>query len=165
MARSGTKAFDLLNAMRQFLGENDMMAYLSMMAIRLIELHRVLKPRGSLYLHCDPTASHYLKLLLDGVFGADRIQSEIIWKRTTAHSSAKRFGPVHDTIFYYTKSGQRTWNEARVAYDEAYLNKYYKFDDGRGRLYWRADLCAAGARKGDSGKPWRGIGPAVKGMH
>jgi adenine specific DNA methylase Mod len=80
VARSGnTKAFDLLNAMRGFLGENDMMAYLAMMAIRLIELHRVLKPTGSLYLHCDPTASHYLKLLLDGVFGAEKYGNEIVW--------------------------------------------------------------------------------------
>jgi site-specific DNA-methyltransferase (adenine-specific) len=91
VARSGnTKAFDLLNAMRGFLGENDMMAYLAMMAIRLIELHRVLKPTGSLYLHCDPTASHYLKLLLDGVFGADKFQNEIIWKRTSAHANASQ---------------------------------------------------------------------------
>ncbi len=93
MKSGNSAAAELLRAMRGFLGENDMMAYLAMMAIRLIELHRVLKPTGSLYLHCDPTASHYLKLLLDGIFGADRFLSEVIWKRTSAHSSAKRFGP------------------------------------------------------------------------
>jgi site-specific DNA-methyltransferase (adenine-specific) len=89
--RSGNSdAAELLRAMRTFLGENDMMAYLSMMAIRLIELHRVLKPTGSLYLHCDPTASHYLKLLLDGVFGGDRLLNEIIWQRTNTKSHAYR---------------------------------------------------------------------------
>ena len=87
--RSGnSEAAELLRAMRGFLGENDMMAYLAMMAIRLIELHRVLKPTGSLYLHCDPTASHYLKLLLDGIFGAERFRNEITWKRTGVHGDS-----------------------------------------------------------------------------
>ena len=105
VARSGaTKAFDLLNAMRGFLGENDMMAYLAMMAVRLLELHRVLKPTGSLYLHCDPTASHYLKLLLDGVFGADRFLNEIVWKRTRSHGGAKRWGPPPAASRFYGKS-------------------------------------------------------------
>ncbi len=82
----------LLQAMRAFLGQNDMMAYLTMMAQRLAELHRVLKPTGSIYLHCDPTASHYLKLLMDSVFGARNFQNEISWKRTTAHNDAKDMG-------------------------------------------------------------------------
>ena len=85
---ANTNVVELLRAMRSFLKENDMMAYLAMMAIRLLELHRVMKPTGSLYLHCDPTASHYLKLLLDAAFGPKCFASEIIWKRTTAHSSA-----------------------------------------------------------------------------
>ena len=80
-----TKAATLLRAMRGALGENDMMAYLAMMAVRLVELHRVLKPTGSLYLHCDPTASHYLKILLDAVFGAGNFRNEITWKRTSVH--------------------------------------------------------------------------------
>ena len=161
VARSGnSKAFDLLNAMRGFLGENDMMAYLAMMAVRLLELHRVLKPTGSLYLHCDPTASHYLKLLLDGVFGADNLRSEIIWKRTTAHSSAKRFAPIHDTIFYYQKSVARVWIEPRTGYEPTYLDKYYRFDDGDGELYWKADITGAGIRTGDSGKTWRSYNPS-----
>ena len=116
--RSGnTKAFDLLNAMRSFLGENDMMAYLSMMAIRLIELHRVLKPTGSLYLHCDPTASHYLKLLLDGVFGATNYINEISWKRIIAKANykqgAKHFPRLRDIIFrYYKNHGEnRVFNQ------------------------------------------------------
>lgn len=98
--RSGNaQAFELLRAMRNFLGENDMMAYLAMMAVRLIELHRVLKETGSLYLHCDPTASHYLKLLLDGVFGATNFGNEIIWRRQNAKSLAfTRFARNHDVI-------------------------------------------------------------------
>ena len=107
---SHTQAAELLRAMRGFLGDNDVMAYLSMMAVRLIELHRVLKPTGSLYLHCDPTASHYLKLLLDTIFGPRFFLSEIIWKRTSSHSSSKRWGPVHDTIFCYSKNADYTWN-------------------------------------------------------
>src|SRR5438874_162757 len=88
----------LIEAMRQMLGTSDMMAYLVMMAPRLVELRRVLKPTGSIYLHCDPTASHYLKLLLDSVFGGDNFLNEVIWKRTGTHSSAKRWGPIHDVI-------------------------------------------------------------------
>jgi len=104
MSGGHSDAAIMLKAMRSALGENDMMAYLAMMAVRLIELHRVLKPTGSLYLHCDPTASHYLKILLDSVFGPERFQNEIIWKRHSAHSSAKRYGPIHDIILFYSKS-------------------------------------------------------------
>ena len=108
VARSGnTRAFELLDAMRRFLGENDMMAYLAMMAVRLIELHRALKPTGSLYLHCDPTASHYLKLLLDGVFGAERFRNELVWKRTGVHGDSKTWSRVADTILFYSK-GRRS---------------------------------------------------------
>lgn len=91
-----------MRAFRTFIGETDMMAYLSMMAPRLVELHRVLKPSGSMYLHCDPTACHYLKLLLDAVFGPQCYRNEIIWKRTSAHSSAKKYAPIHDTILYFS---------------------------------------------------------------
>src|SRR5271169_4874166 len=100
----------MLKALRGFLGENDMMAYLTMMANRLLQLHRVLKSTGSLYLHCDPTASHYLKVVLDGVFGKELFKSEIIWKRTSAHSGSKRWAPIHDVIFFITKSNTFTWN-------------------------------------------------------
>jgi site-specific DNA-methyltransferase (adenine-specific) len=101
----------MLKAMRSALGENDMMAYLAMMAVRLVELHRVLKSTGSLYLHCDPTASHYLKIILDSIFGPKSFRNEIIWKRNTSHNSGKRFGRIHDTIFFYTKSPTTwTWN-------------------------------------------------------
>jgi len=163
--QSNTQVAQMMDSFRKFLGENDMMAYLVMMANRLLELHRVLKSTGSLYLHCDPTASHYLKILLDGVFGNQHFLNEVVWKRTTAHSSAKRYGPLHDTLLFYGKTLQYQWNTIRTDYEDEYLDKYYKYDDGDGRLYWRADLCAAGIRHGSSGKEWRGINPSEKGMH
>lgn len=140
VARSGnTKAFDLLNAMRGFLGENDMMAYLSMMAIRLLELHRVLKPTGSLYLHCDPTASHYLKLLLDGVFGADKYHNEITWRRygrpKGSQFSARKFGVSTDTIFFYSKTDRYTFDLSRIRapLDEEELERMFPQEDEKGR--------------------------------
>lgn len=165
MKSGNHKAFDLLNAMRSFLGENDMMAYLSMMAIRLIELHRVLKPTGSLYLHCDPTASHYLKLLLDGVFGATNYRNEIIWKRTSAHSGAKRYGPIHDTILFYTKSNEFSWNEQLTPYEQTYVDSFFTHVDADGRRWRRTDLTGPGTRKGDSGLPWRDYNPTERGRH
>lgn len=154
-----------VNALRDIIGDNDFMAYLVMMAQRLIELHRVLRPSGSLYLHCDPAAGHYLKVLLDVVFGKDKFRNEIIWRRTGAHSSANKYGPVHDVILYYVKSDLATWNHPRAEYEQSYLDKYYRHDDGDGRRYFPDNLFAAGPRNGSSGKPWRGIDPAPKGMH
>lgn len=156
---------DMVSSLQQFIGKNQMMAYLVMMAARLVELHRVLKPTGSLYLHCDPTASHYLKVVLDTIFGPERFLNEIIWKRTGAHSSAKRYGPIHDVLLFYSKSETFKWTDQRLAYDQAYLDKYYKYDDGDGRLYWRNSLTAAGIRSGSSGKPWRGFDPSSQGAH
>ena len=100
------KLGSLLAALREFLGQNDMMAYITMMAQRLAELHRALKPTGNIYLHCDPTASHYLKLLMDAVFGVENYMSEITWQRTSAHNDSKKFGQVRDIILYYSKTGQ-----------------------------------------------------------
>lgn len=165
LGHANTDVAELMRALRSFLKENDMMAYLTAMCVRLLELHRVLKPTGSLYLHCDPTASHYLKAVLDGVFGPERFCNEIIWKRTGAHSSAKRFGPVHDVILFYRKSDRFTWTDLRLDYEDEYLAKYYKYNDGDGRLYWRNSLTAAGIRKGSSGQPWRGLDPGAGGAH
>ena len=158
------KAATLLRAMRGALGENDMMAYLAMMAVRLIELHRVLKPTGSLYLHCDPTASHYLKLLLDGVFGGENFLNEIVWQRTSAANNPRRWGPVHDCILFYAASPAFTWNRVEQAHDEAYLTVKYRQSDERGR-YRLSDLTAAGVRRGDSGEPWKGFDPTPLGRH
>ncbi|MCC5983041.1 MAG: restriction endonuclease [Rhodobacteraceae bacterium] len=164
--RSGNgAAAEMLRAMRSFLGENDMMAYLAMMAVRLIELHRVLKPTGSLYLHCDPTASHYLKILLDAVFGPTRFLNEVVWKRTSAHSSAKRWGPVHDVILYYAKSDKFDWIGTHQPYDDTYIDAFFTHTDPDGRRWRRADLTGAGVRNGASGKAWKGIDVTAKGRH
>jgi site-specific DNA-methyltransferase (adenine-specific) len=142
-------AATMLTAMRTFLGENDMMAYLAMMAVRLLELHRVLKPTGSLYLHCDPTASHYLKILLDAVFGAKRFGAEVIWKRTSAHSDAgqgrRLLGYQHDVIFQYMKSEDYIWNTQYHQYDESYIEKHYRHvEPGTGRRFGSFDITAPG---------------------
>jgi site-specific DNA-methyltransferase (adenine-specific) len=158
------KVSEVMQAFHTFLGTNDMMAYLAMMAPRLVELRRVLKPTGSLYLHCDPTASHYLKLLLDAVLGPTNYQNEIVWKRTSAHSSARRYGPNRDVILFYSKGDTKTWNSQRLDYSEEYLESKYGNEDEHGR-FSLGDLTAAGVRHGESGKPWRGIAPTAKGVH
>jgi DNA modification methylase len=134
VVEGGDKLSEVMRAFRTFLGTSDMMAYLSMMAPRLKELRRVLKRNGSLYLHCDPTASHHLKLLLDAVFGAECFRSEIVWKRSTTHNDAKRWSPISDTIFYYAK-GTPTWNPPLVPHSDAYIADKYRNGDGDGRRY------------------------------
>ena len=124
---------DMIAAFRQFIGQNAMLAYLVMMTPRLVELRRVLKPTGSLYLHCDPTASHYLKLLLDAVFGKENYQSEITWQRTSSHNDSKRFGQVRDIIFFYSKTSDRTWNPVFVPHNESYVSNFYRYEDESGR--------------------------------
>ena len=137
----------LIEAMRQFLGQNDMMAYLTMMAQRLAELHRVLKPTGSIYLHCDPTASHYLKLMMDAVLGADNYRSEIVWKRTSAHNDSKRYGANTDTLLFYTKSDEWTWNPQHMPYDEKQKARFRNKDDD-GRAWADGDITAKGLSGG-----------------
>ena len=154
----------MMEAMHSAIGENPLMAYLAMMAVRLVELHRVLKPTGTLYLHCDPTASHYLKLVLDSVFGAENFRSEVIWRRTSSHNSARRWGPVHDTIFFYSRSSAYNWVGAHEDLDEAYVQKFYRFEDARGK-YQVDNLTDAGTRAGESGQPWRGVDPTEAGRH
>ena len=161
----GGKVSQALQAFRTLLRDTDMLAYLSMMAPRLIELRRVLKSTGSIYLHCDPTASHYLKLLMDAVFGPENFCNEIIWKRTSAHSSAKRCGPVHDTIFYYSRTAAALWNGQYQPYDNIYLDAFYTHHDPDGRRWRRSDLTGSGTRDGESGQPWRDIDVTSKGRH
>lgn len=149
------KVADALEAMRRLLGENDVLAYLVMMSARLVELHRVLKNSGSLYLHCDPTASHYLKILLDAIFGPERFINEIIWKRSSAHSDTKQgskhFGRLSDTILFYSKSEDRTWNQLYGPYDQAYIDRdYRRVEEGTGRRYRLSDMSGpGGAAKGN----------------
>jgi len=141
-----TDASVLLRGIVTALGRNDMTAYLVMMAVRLIELHRVLKPTGSLYLHCDPTASHYLKIVLDGIFGADRFVNEVIWKRYGAHNDSLTFGRVHDVIFFYTKSGRFNFNKQFGAYDEDYVAERFRFVDPDGRHWAEQNLSSPSPR-------------------
>lgn len=161
-----TNVAHLMKALREFLGENDMMAYLTMMANRLLQLHRVLKPTGSLYLHCDPTASHYLKIVLDGVFGKENFQSEVVWKRTNTHSSANRWGPVHDLILYVAKNeGKHCWNRQFIPLDESDKERRYNQVDAEGRAYTHGELTAPGVRHGRSGEVWRGFDVTKLGRH
>lgn len=154
----------LMQSFIQYLKRNDVTAYLARMTPRLYELHRVLKPTGSLYLHCDPAASHYLKIILDMIFGPTVFRNEVVWKRTSAHNSAKRWGPIHDVLHFYTKSKQFTWNDVPQAYDEKYINDFYRYEDEGGR-YRVGDLTGSGTRTGDSGQPWKGVDPTEKGRH
>ncbi len=156
----------MLRAMRSALGENDMMAYLAMMTVRLIELHRVLKPRGSLYLHCDPTASHYLKIILDSIFSPMNFRSEVIWRRSAAHNSVTRqYGPIHDTILFYSKSDEFVFHPGFSPYTKGYMASEFTHRDKDGVRYRLQEVTGAGARVGDSGKPWRGYDPTPRGRH
>ncbi len=150
---------------RTFLGETDMLAYLAMMATRLVELRRALKKTGSIYLHCDSAASHYLKILMDSVFGHENFRNEMIWKRTTAHSDGKRAGRIHDVLLFYTASDTYTWNKVYQPYDSEYVTKYYRYSDEDGRKWASGDVAAAGKgparyfkgvlREPPSGSHWR----------
>lgn len=146
--------------------DGGMNVYISWMRDRVMEMRRLLKPGGALYLHCDPHASHYLKVMLDECFGTNCFRSEIVWKRTTAHNSAKRYGPVHDLIFYYTSTPDGfAWNPVYQAYDEKYVQSKYRHVDAKGRLYRLSDMTGAGTRQGDSGLEWRGYNPTSIGRH
>jgi len=149
----------MITALHEFIGANQMMAYLVMMTARLVELHRVLKPTGSLYLHCDPTASHYLKVILDTIFGGENFRNEFIWKRSSAHSDtkqgARQAGRIHDVLFFYTKSNNWTWNPVYTKYDERYIEQSYRHTDPKtGRRFRIGDLTAA-KPGGDTSYEWR----------
>ncbi len=156
---------ELMEALHSFLKHSPMMAYLAIMAPRLVELHRVLKETGSLYLHCDPTASHYLRMLMDGIFGARNFRSEVIWKRTGTHSSANRWGPVHDTLFFYSKTDEYVWNRLYVPLEEKHREQHYRHVDESGRRYAHGELTAPGKRNGRSGVPWKGFDVSAIGRH
>ena len=140
IVEQGGRVADALRAFKTFLFNSDMMAYLAMMAPRLVELRRVLKETGSIYLHCDPTASHYLKILMDAVFGPVSFRSEIIWKRTNIHNDAKRWSPVSDTLLYYAKGEPPTWNPTHAAHTEEYVASKYRNKDPDGRPFTLSDM-------------------------
>jgi site-specific DNA-methyltransferase (adenine-specific) len=143
----GGRVADAMRAFRTFLGGSDMMAYLAMMAPRLVELRRVLKETGSIYLHCDPTASHYLKILMDAVFGPDHFRTEIVWKRTSSHGNVSAsFGDVTDTILYYRRGERPVWNQVYVPYSDEYVKSHFSQVDPDGRRFTTSDLRNPGVR-------------------
>ena len=155
--------YDVVGAARTAHGKG-MKAYLVMMAVRLLEMRRVLKSTGSLYLHCDPTASHYLKMLLDAVLGPGSFRNEIVWRRTSAKRGTRKLAAIHDVILFYAVSNTSTFNAVYGAHAHGYVAKFYRFKDEHGKF--QADnLTAAGIRYGDSGEPWRDIDPTAKGRH
>jgi site-specific DNA-methyltransferase (adenine-specific) len=153
---------DFMSVLPNLVGKNtDMSAYLTMMCVRLIELKRVLKNTGSIYLHCDPTASHYLKLLMDTLFDATNFRNEIVWKRANAHNDPKRFGRISDSILYYSKSENTIWNPQYTEYRVEYYESHFKIDKN-GRYYRTVPLDAP--RHGDGSKSllyeWHGKLPS-----
>jgi DNA modification methylase len=165
VVEQGGKVSEVMQAFRLFLGESDMLAYLAMMAPRLQELHRVLKDTGSLYLHCDTAASHYLKLLLDAVFGPDRFRNEIIWARHNARSVKQAIWPrLHDVLLHYAKSDEPYFQRTVVPSGKtAEPHDLVRWADGN--IYRTRDLTGAGTRTGETGKPWQGVDVTGTGRH
>jgi DNA modification methylase len=154
----------IVAALRAGIGENQMMAYLVEMAVRLVELHRVLKPTGSLYLHCDPTASHYLKVLLDSIFDARNFRNEISWKRFSGKNDPKRYGRIHDILLYYSRSDTCRWNTEYGPFEPDYVEENYRYvEPETGRRYRRGDL-TANKPGGDVDYEWHGMRP-YEGRH
>lgn len=157
LRQENTDVSEMIQALRRFLKESDMMAYLVIMANRLLELHRVLKPTGSLYLHCDPTASHYLKIVLDAVFGVENFQNEIVWQRTNAHNMrTKGFVRSNDILLFYTKSEDFVFNEQYTEYSPEQLKRYKP--DENGRLFTGQDLTFSTVNPNRQFE-WRGAKP------
>jgi len=141
VTKAPVKITHLMSALLELIGTNQMMAYLVMMTVRLVELDRTLKPTGILYLHCDPTASHYLRIVLDAIFGSKHFKSEIVWKRRQGmHNTSRNFGNVTDTIFFYSKSDNYPFIKQYGKYDPNYIEKFFIYTDASGRRYRMADL-------------------------
>lgn len=161
------RTVDALTAFLAMIGKNDAMAYLVNMAPRLVELHRALKSTGSLYLHCDPTMSHYLKVLLDSIFDVRNFRNEIIWRRTGSHAPRRSYGPLHDVILFYVKSNDYTFNVLRKPYTSKHVKQRYSAEvDGRLKFVTKGNiLTGAGTTQGESGAEWRGFNPSRSGRH
>src|SRR3989442_1446671 len=153
-SRFTPQIIDLIQGFQNILHKGSLLAYLVSMTLRITEIHRVLKPTGSLYLHCDPTASHYLKVLLDAIFGPQNFKNEIVWKRAHAHSDSKQgaqhFGRVTDTILFYGNGLNAAWNTQYTAYNDEYVKRDYRRVDADGRRYRIDNLQGpGGAAKGN----------------
>ena len=159
-----TRISDAMQGLKQILGDVGTMAYLCIMAIRLLEMHRTLKPTGSIYLHCDPTASHYLKVVMDAVFGAKNFRNEVVWRRSHNKGAGRKMAAVHDVILFYAKSDLATFNTVLVEHDPAYVKKFYRHRDEHGR-YRLVLLTGPGTTGGESGRSWRGVDPTNSGRH
>lgn len=159
------KVSDLIVAMHSFIGSNDVMAYLVMMTIRLLELHRVLKPTGSIYLHCDPTASHYLKVVMDTIWGPRNFRGDIVWRRTNARSTVGRWPRLHDTLLFYSRTHRLVFNAMKISADKAKM-PHTLVTHSDGKKYQTYELTAPGiTAEGDSGRPWHGFNPSTMGRH
>ncbi len=156
---SGTSAAGILRALRSFLGDNDIMAYVSMMAVRLIEMHRVLKPSGSLVLHCDPTASHYLKMLLDAIFGVRMFRNEVIWQRTTPKGHAfTRFPSAHDVLLFYGKTPDSKWHQQYLPLREEYKDSHYRsIEPETGRRFMLDNCLNPNPNRPNLTYEWKGL--------
>lgn len=136
-------------------GGRSVMSYMAYLAIRILEMRRILKPTGSLYLHCDPAMSHHLRLALDAVFGRRRFRSEITWKRSGAHGDGRRHGRISDRLLFYTKTGRYAWNRVCTPYSEEFIGKEFRNEDGHGR-YTHRDLTAESLDRGGYEYEYRG---------
>ncbi|MCK4860071.1 MAG: site-specific DNA-methyltransferase, partial [Candidatus Omnitrophica bacterium] len=148
---------NLMLALEKMVEHNDMLAYLTMMTVRLIELQRVLKKTGSLYLHCDPTASHYLKIVLDLIFGKKNFRNEIVWKRTFAHNDPRRFGRNDDRILFYTKTDNYLFNAVLIEYDESYKKDFFRSKDKNG--FYQA-VILTGPNVNPNDPTWKNYNPS-----
>ena len=157
--------FQYISSLLEFMGRENLSAYLVMMSVRLIEMHRVLKSAGSIYLHCDPNACHYLKIIMDAIFGRSNFRNDIVWRRTNAHNKlAKQYGPIHDNMLFYSKSGNFTFHPGRRPYTASYVKKSFPYFDERG-AYQSNVITGSGTRNGASGALWRHYNPTLKGRH
>jgi site-specific DNA-methyltransferase (adenine-specific) len=159
MSGGNANAAEMLRAMRAFWKENDMMAYLAMMAVRLLELRRVLKPTGSLYLHCDPKASHYLKILMDAIFGPEHFKNEIIWRRADPKAHAyNRFPSTHDVLLFFSKTEEICWSPQRRPHDASYIRSHYSnVEQETGRRYTLGDCTNPNPDRPNLTYEWMGI--------
>ncbi|HWE38048.1 MAG TPA: site-specific DNA-methyltransferase [Isosphaeraceae bacterium] len=130
-----------------------------------IGLYELLAETGSFFVHLDYHVSHYVKCILDEIYGSNNFQNEIIWKRSHAQNNTKGFGPNHDVIYWFTKTNNYTWNQIYQKYEKSYEDKHYRHVDANGRRYKHENPSGAGTRQGVTGKPWRGIDPTKKGRH
>ena len=166
IVKHGGKPAAYVGAFFSAMGQSSTMAYLAMMTIRLIHLRRVMKPTASLYLHCDPSASHYLKVIMDSLFGEENFRSEIVWRRSSAHNKLSRqYGPIHDNLLFYSRSNRFHFQPGHTPYTRQYVAKQFRRQDAQGKHYRLNELTGQGTREGASGKPWQGYNPTDKGRH